>query len=57
MAPAALRQGGEFRRVVDGVAAALAVIPQAIAARDGDLIHRVIIELQSFDDLLALRYG
>ena len=57
MAPAALRQGVEFRRVVDGVAAALAVIPQAIAARDDDLIHRVIIELQSFDNLLALRHG
>jgi hypothetical protein len=57
MAPAALSQSGQFRRVVDGVAAALAVIPKAIAARDGDLIHRVIIELQSFDDLLALRYG
>src|SRR3982074_3116464 len=57
MAPAALRQGVEFRRVVDGVAAALAVIPKAIAARDGDLTLRVIIELQSFDNLLALHYG
>jgi hypothetical protein len=57
MAPVAPSQSGEFRRLVDGVAAALAVIPKAIAARDGDLIHRVIIELQSFDDLLALRYG
>jgi hypothetical protein len=57
MAPAGSGQSGEFRRLVDGVAAALAVIPKAIAARDGDLIHRVIIELQSFDDLLARRYG
>ena len=57
MAPAALSRSGEFRRVVDGVAAALAFIPQAIAARDRDLIHRVIIELQSFDGLLALHYG
>ena len=56
MAPA-LSQSGEFRRLVDGVAAALALVPKAIAARDGDLIHRVIIELQSFDGLLALRYG
>jgi hypothetical protein len=57
VAPAALSQSGEFRRFVDGVATALAFIPQAIAARDRDLIHRVIIELQSFDGLLALHYG
>jgi hypothetical protein len=57
VAPAALSQSGEFRRLVDGVATALAFIPQAIAARDRDLIHRVIIELQSFDGLLALHYG
>ena len=57
MAPAALSQSGEFRRLVDGVAAALAFVPQAIAARDRDLIHRVIIELRSFDGLLALHYG
>ena len=56
MAPA-LSQSGEFRRLVDGVAAALALVPKAIAARDDDLIRRVIIELQSFDNLLALRYG
>jgi hypothetical protein len=56
MAPA-LSQSGEFRRLVDGVAAALAFVPKAIAARDDDLIRRVIIELQSFDNLLALRYG
>jgi hypothetical protein len=57
MAAPALSRSGEFRRVVDGVAAALAFVPMAIAARDDDLIHRVIIELQSFDNLLALRHG
>ena len=56
MAPA-LSQSGEFRRLGDGIAAALAFVPKAIAARDDDLIRRVIIELQSFDKLLALRYG
>ncbi len=56
MAPA-LSESREFRRLVDGVAAALAFVPKAIAARDDDLIRRVIIELQSFDNLLALRYG
>jgi hypothetical protein len=57
MAPAALSQSGEFRRLVDGIAAALAFVPKAIEARDNDLIHRVIIELRSFDNLLAFRYG
>jgi len=56
MAPA-LSPSGEFRLLVDGVAAALALVPKAIAARDDDLIRRVIMELQSFDNLLALRYG
>jgi len=56
MAPA-LSESREFRRLVDGVAAALAFVPKAIAARDDDLIRHVIIELQSFDNLLALRYG
>jgi hypothetical protein len=57
MAAPSLRQSDEFRRLIDGVAAALALVPKAIATRDDDLIHRVIIELQSFDDLLAFRYG
>ena len=56
MAPAP-SQSGEFRGLVDGVAAALAFVPKAIAARDDDLIRHVIIELQSFDNLLALHYG
>jgi hypothetical protein len=57
MAPEALRAAPEFRRLVDGVAASLAFVPKAVAARDGDLLHRVIIELRSFDNLLAFRYG
>jgi len=30
---------------------------RSIAARYGDLLHRVLIELRSFDNLLAFRFG
>jgi len=35
----------------------LALIPNAVAARDADLLHRVLIELRSFDNLLASGSG
>jgi hypothetical protein len=57
MAGEPVRADPEFRRLVDGIAASLALVPKAIAARDRDLLFRVIIELQSFDNLLAFRYG
>jgi hypothetical protein len=47
----------EFRRLVDGAKASLALIPKAFDTRDTDLLHRVLIELRSFDNLLAFRYG
>ena len=53
----AVRKAPEFRRLVDGARASLTLIPKAIATRDGDLLHRVLIELRSFDNLLAFRYG
>ena len=53
----AVRKNPEFRRLLDGAKASLVLIPQAIAARDGDLLHRVLIELRSFDNLLAFRFG
>lgn len=53
----AVRNSVEFRRLIDGAKASLALIPQAIAARDADLLHRVLIELRSFDNLLAFRFG
>jgi hypothetical protein len=31
--------------------------PKAIETRDGELLHRLLIELRSFDHLLAFRYG
>jgi hypothetical protein len=43
--------------LVDGAKSSLALIPKAIASRDGDLLHRVLIELRSFDNLLAFRFG
>lgn len=57
MAGDAIRKAPEFRRLVDGAKASLTLIPKAVAARDGDLLHRVLIELRSFDNLLAFRYG
>ena len=57
MAGEAVRKAPEFRRLVDGAKSSLALIPKAIAARDGDLLHRVLIELRSFDNLLAFRFG
>jgi hypothetical protein len=52
-----LRNSPVFRRPVDGAMASLAFIPKAIATRDGDLLHRVLGELRSFDNLLAFRFG
>jgi hypothetical protein len=52
-----VRSAPEFRRLVDGAKASLALIPKAIDTRDTDLLHRVLIELRSFDNLLAFRYG
>lgn len=57
MAPEGLKSQPEFRRLIDGVAASLARVPNVIAARDGDLLRRLVAELRSFDDLLTLRYG
>jgi hypothetical protein len=57
MADPSLRQTPEFRRLVDGAKAGLTLIPKSIATRDTDLLHRVLIELRSFDNLLAFRFG
>jgi hypothetical protein len=57
MVDESLRQLPEFRRLIDGAKAGLALIPKAIASRDSDLLHRILIELRSFDNLLAFRFG
>jgi hypothetical protein len=53
----AVRNSAEFRRLLDGAKASLALIAKSIETRDGDLLHRVLIELRSFDNLLAFRFG
>lgn len=57
MAPRAIHNHAEFRRLIDGALAGLAQFPKAIERRDADLLHRLMIELRSFDNLLAFRYG
>ena len=52
-----VRRRPEFRRLVDGAKEALALIPQAIKERDTGLVHRVLIQLRSFDNLLEFRFG
>jgi len=57
MADAEVKKNPEFRRLVDGARASMKFIPQAIADHDTNLLHRVLIELRSFDNLLAFRFG
>jgi hypothetical protein len=57
MAPAAVRAGADFRRLIDGALASLALTAKAVAERDGELFHRIVIELRAFDNLLAFRFG
>jgi len=57
LADAKIRTAPEFRRLIDGARNSLAQIPKAISERDADLLHRLLIELRSFDNLLAFRYG
>ena len=57
IASSQLQKAPEFRRLIDGAKASLTLILKAMATRDGDLLHRVLIELRSFDNLLAFRFG
>ncbi len=57
MAPRAIHDRAEFRRLIDGALASLAQFPKAIETRDAALLHLLMIELRSFDGLLASRYG
>jgi hypothetical protein len=57
IAGATVHDSPEFRRLVDGARAGLDLIPKAIATRDTNLLHRILIELRSFDNLLAFRFG
>jgi hypothetical protein len=57
MANEKTRSEPEFRRLVDGAKTSLARVPEAVASKDEDLLHRLLIELRSFDNLLAFRFG
>jgi hypothetical protein len=57
MAADVVRKNPEFRRLIDGAKASLDLMGKAIADKDNDLLHRILIELRSFDNLLAFRYG
>jgi len=57
IASATVHNSPEFRRLVDGARAGLDLIPKAIGTRDTNLLHRILIELRSFDNLLAFRFG
>lgn len=47
----------EFRRLIDGAIASSGEIAHAAMAGDGSLVHRYLIELQSYAQLLDFRYG
>lgn len=56
-APPAVKEEPDFRRLIDGARASLARVPPAAAAGDPELLHRLLIELRSFEQLLLFRYG
>jgi hypothetical protein len=47
----------EFRRLIDGAIASAGEIGHAAMAGDGPLVHRYLIELQSYAQLLDFRFG
>jgi hypothetical protein len=56
-ASATVRKNDEFRRLIDGARNGLAPLPHALETRDVNQLHRILIELRSFDNLLAFRFG
>jgi hypothetical protein len=57
MAPRAIHDHAEFRRLAEGALASLAQFPKASEARDAALLHRLMNELRLFDNRLASSYG
>lgn len=51
------RTADEFRRLVDGARQSLRQVPNAARRGDRGLLHRYLIELRSFEQLLLFRYG
>lgn len=56
-APPDIRARPDFRRLMDGFLASLQLVPEAVARRDPEYLHRLIIEQRSFERLLAFRFG
>jgi hypothetical protein len=56
-APPDVRTEPEFRRLMNGFAASLKLVPEAADNQDGDYLHRLLIEQRAFDRLLAFRFG
>ncbi len=56
-ASASTKADPDFRRLIDGARASLARVPAAADTADGDLLHRLLIELRSFEQLLLFRFG
>ncbi|WP_063684323.1 hypothetical protein [Bradyrhizobium stylosanthis] len=52
-----IAEKSEFRRLIDGAIASSGAIAHAAMAGDGPLVHRYLIELQSYAQLLDFRYG
>ncbi|WP_084804980.1 hypothetical protein [Bradyrhizobium sp. NAS80.1] len=56
-ARADVAEKSEFRRLIDGAVASSGEIAHAAMAGDGPLVHRYLIELQSYAQLLDFRFG
>jgi hypothetical protein len=56
-APLDVRREPEFRRLVDGMLESLRQVREAVAARDGAHLHRLLIEQRAFERLLSFRFG
>lgn len=56
-APESVRGAEAFRRLIDGARASLKQVPDIASRRDADALHRYLIELRSFEQLLLFRFG
>ena len=51
------RADPQFRRIVDGALASLDQVPETVRDNDVGRLRRILIELRSYDRLLAFRWG
>ena len=52
-----IAEKSEFRRLIEGAIASSGEVAHAAMAGDGPLVHRYLIELRSYAQLLDFRYG